>query len=54
MHTMNRDVTALHETTGDWMTLDPAMTGRLVHHRGVRLIVTTRAFHDGRVQYHAK
>ena len=36
------------------MTLDPGMTGRLVHHRGVEMIVTTCAFHYGRVQCHAK
>jgi len=30
------------------------MTGRLVHHRGAEIIVTTCAFHYGRVQYHAK
>jgi len=32
------------------MTLDRGMTGRLVHHRGVEIIVTT----CGRVQCHAK
>jgi len=32
------------------MTLDPGMTGRLVHHRGVEIIVTT----CGRAQCHAK
>ena len=36
------------------MTLDPGMTGRLVHHRGVEIIVTTCAFHYARVQCHAK
>ena len=32
------------------MTLDPGMTGRLVHNRGVEIIVTTY----GHVQCHAK
>ena len=36
------------------MTLDRDMTGRLVHHRGVEIIVTTCAFHNGRVQCHAE
>jgi len=36
------------------MTLDPGMTDRLVHHRGVEIIVTTCAFHIGHGQYHAK
>jgi len=36
------------------MTLDPGMTGRLVHHRGVEIIVTTCANPYGRVQCHAK
>ena len=36
------------------MTLDPGMTGRLVHHRGAEIIVTTYSFHSGRVQCHAK
>ena len=36
------------------MTLDPGMTGRLVHHRGVGIIVTTCAVHYGRVQRLAK
>jgi len=36
------------------MTLDPGMTGRLAHHRGAKIIVTTCSFHDGRVQCHAK
>ena len=36
------------------MTLDHAMTGRLVHHRSVEIIETTCAFHDGRVQRQAK
>ena len=36
------------------MTLDPGMTGRLVHHRGVEIIVTTCAFHYRHVQRHAK
>ena len=55
MHTSSRDATTIttaHETTCAGMTLDPGMTGRLVHHRGVEIIVTTCAFHDGRVQYH--
>ena len=34
--------------------LDPGMTGRLVHHRDVKIIVITCAFHYGRVQGHAK
>ena len=34
--------------------LDPGMSGRLVHHRGVGIIVTTCAVHYGRVQRHAK
>jgi len=34
------------------MTLDPGMTG--VHHRGVEIIVKTRASHYGRVRCHAK
>ena len=34
------------------MTLDPGMSG--VHHRGVKIIVTTCAFHYGRAQCHAK
>jgi len=53
MHTMSRDaktITAAHETTCDRMTLDRGMTGRLVHRRGVEIIVTT----CGRVQCHAK
>ena len=29
-------------------------TGRLVHHRGVEIIVTACAFHYGRLQCHAK
>jgi len=36
------------------MTLDPGMTGHLVHHRGVEIIVTTCTLHNGRVQCHAK
>jgi len=36
------------------MTLDPGMTGRLLHHRGVESIVTTGVFHYGRAQCHAK
>ena len=55
---MSRDattITAAHETTGARITFeDPGMTGRLVHHRGVEIIVTTCAFHYGRVQCHAK
>jgi len=58
MPTMNRDattITAAHETTGARITFeDPGMTGRLVHHRGVEIIVTTCTFHYGRVQCHAK
>ena len=34
------------------MMLDPGMSG--VHHRGVEIIVMTKAFHYGRVQCHAK
>ena len=34
--------------------LDPGITGRLVHHRGVDIIVRTKDFHVGRVQCHAK
>jgi len=30
------------------------MTGRLVHHRGVEIIVTKCAFHYGRAQRHEK
>ena len=55
MHTMSRDatsITAAHETTCATMTVDPGTSG--VHHRGVEIIVTTCAFHYGRVQYHAK
>jgi len=55
---MSRDATtittAAHETTYARMTLDPGMTGRLVHHRGVEIIVTTCAFHYGHVQCQAK
>ena len=54
---MSRDattITAAHETPGARMTLVPSMTGRLVHHRDVEIIVTTCAFHYGRVQCHAK
>ena len=37
------------------MTLDPGMTGRLVHHRGVEIIiVTTCTFHNGRIVCQAK
>ena len=53
MLTMSRDVTTItagHETPGARMTLDSGMTGRLVHHRGVEIIVTT----CGRVQCHEK
>ena len=34
------------------MTVDPGMSG--VQHQGFEIIETTRAFHYGRVQYHAK
>ena len=57
MHTMSRDattITAAHETTCAGMTLDPAMAGRLVHHRSVKIIVTTSVFQEGRVQCHAR
>jgi len=53
MHTMSRDattITAAQETT----CVNPAMTGRLLHHRGVEIIVTTCAFHYGIIQCHAK
>jgi len=36
------------------MTLDPGMTGPLVHHRGVEFIVATYPFHFLRVQCHAR
>jgi len=53
---MNRDattITAAHETTGAArMTVDFGMSG--FHHRDAEIIVTTRAFHYGRVQFHAK
>ena len=50
---MNRDaITAAHETTCARMTLHPGMTGRLV--RDLEIIVTTCAFHYGRVRCHAK
>jgi len=55
---MSRDatiITAAHEkTTCARMMLDSNMTGRLVHHRGVEIIVTTCAFGYGRVQSQAK
>ena len=57
MHTMSRDatiITAAHETICARMALDSNMTGRLVHHRGVEVIVTTCAYGYGRVQFHAK
>ena len=50
---MSRDaatITGARETTCD----NPGMTGRLVHHRGVGIIVTTCAFHHGHVQCQAK
>ena len=51
---MRRDattITAAHETPcARMVTLDPDMTGRLVLHRGVEIIVTTNVFHKGRVQ----
>ena len=53
---MSRDattITAAHETTCA-KTVDPGMTGRLVHHRGAEIIVMTYTFHYGRVQRHAK
>jgi len=52
---MSRDattITAAHETTCARMTLEPGMTGRLVHHR--EIIVTTCTFHYGCVQCHAR
>jgi len=54
---MSRDattITAVRETACARMTLDPGVTGRLVHHRGVEIIVTTCAFHYGRVRCQAK
>ena len=36
------------------MTLDPGLSGRLFHHRGVDIIVTKCAFHYGRAQRHEK
>ena len=56
MHTMSRDVTftPAHETTCASTALDPGLTGRLVHHRGVEIILTTCAFHYRHVQRHAK
>ena len=57
IRTMSRDattITAAHETTCARMTRDPGMAGRLVHHRGAEIIVTTCAFPYGRVQCHAK
>jgi len=50
---MSRDattITAVHETA----CANPGMTGRLVHHRGLEIIVTTCAFHHGLVQCHEK
>jgi len=43
-------ITAAHETT----CAKPGLTSHLRHHRGAEIIVTARAFHYGRVQYHAK
>ena len=57
MHTMSRDatiITVAHETACAKMTLDPGMTGHLVHHRGAETIVMTDAFHHRRIQCHAK
>ena len=57
MHTMSRDATKItqaHETICARMSLDPGMTSRLVHHRGVDIIVTKCAFHYGRAQRHEK
>jgi len=57
MQTMSQDVTTItapHETTCARMALDSNMTGRLVHHRGVEVLVTTCALHYGRVPCHAK
>jgi len=54
---MSRDatiITVAHDATCDAMTLDPAMTGRLLHRRGVDIIPTTCAFHFRRVHCHAK
>ena len=53
MHTMSRDatiITAACETICARMTLDFAMTARVVHHRDVEISVTTCR----RVQRHAK
>ena len=36
------------------MTLDRGMTGRLVHHQRVEIIVPTGAFRRGRVHCHSK
>ena len=55
MHTIRQDattITAAREATCARMTLDPGMSG--LHHRGVEIIVTTCAFHYGRVQCHAR
>ena len=55
MHTMSRDATTIARgTTRARMALNLGMTGRLVHHRGVEIIVTTHAFHYGRVRCHTK
>ena len=40
--------------TSSRMTLDPGLSGRLFHHRGVDIIVTKCAFHYGRAQRHEK
>jgi len=47
-------ITAAHETSCASTTLDPGLTGRLVHHRGAKIIVTKGAFHYGRAQCHVK
>jgi len=52
---MSRDATTIttaYETTYSKMTLDPGLSG--VHNRGVEIIVTTCAFHYGRVQCHVR
>ena len=55
MQTMSIDgttITAAYETTSSRMTPDPGTSG--VHQRGVEVIVTTCAFHHGRVQCQEK
>ena len=54
MHTMSRGATTIAAAHEIRMTLDRAMTGRHVHHRGVEIIVTTCAFQYGHARCHAK